>query len=58
MITKELLIFVVQRTKNRLMQDWSKYIERPIADVLPELAAEDFRVANDECAISGFRIII
>jgi len=39
------------------MQDWSKYIERPIADVLPELAAEDFRVANDECAISGFRII-
>ena len=39
MITKELLIFVVQRTKNRLMQDWSKYIERPIADVLSELAA-------------------
>ena len=40
------------------MQDWSKYIERPIADVLPELAAEDFRVTSDECAISGFRILI
>ena len=39
------------------MQDWSKYIERPIVDVLPELAAEDFRVTNDECAISGFRNI-
>ena len=39
------------------MQDWSKYIERPIADVLPELAAEDFRVTSDECAIAGFRNI-
>ena len=39
------------------MQDWSKYIERPIADVLSELAAEDFRVTSDECAIAGFRNI-
>ena len=39
------------------MQDWDRYIERPIVDVLPELAAEDFRVTSDECAISGFRII-
>lgn len=39
------------------MQDWDRYIERPIVDVLPELAAEDFRVTSDECAISGFRNI-
>ncbi len=23
------------------MQDWDRYIERPIVDVLPELAAKD-----------------
>lgn len=39
------------------MQDWDRYIERPIVDVLPELAAEDFRVICDECAIAGFRNI-
>ena len=39
------------------MQDWSKYIERPIVDVLPELEAEGYRVTSDECAIFGFRNI-
>lgn len=33
------------------MHDWSKYIERPIDEVLPELEAEGFRVTSDECAI-------
>ena len=35
------------------MHDWSKYIERPIDEVLPELEAEGFRVTSDECAIYG-----
>ena len=39
------------------MQDWSKYIERPIVEVLPELEAEGYRVTSDECAIFGFRNI-
>ena len=39
------------------MQDWSKYIERPIVEVLPEMEAEGYRVASDECAIFGFRNI-
>ena len=39
------------------MQDWSKYIERPIVEVLNDLKAEGYRVASDECAISGFRDI-
>ena len=39
------------------MQDWSKYIERPIVEVLPELEAEGYRVTSDECTISGFRNI-
>ena len=39
------------------MQDWSKYIERHIDEVLPELEAEGYRVTSDECAISGFRNI-
>ena len=33
------------------MQDWSKYIERPIVDVLPE------RMTSDECVIFGQRNI-
>ena len=39
------------------MQDWSKYIERPIVEVLPEMEAEGYRVTSDECAIFGFRNI-
>ena len=39
------------------MHNWSKYIERPIDEVLPELEAEGFRVTSDECAIYGFRNI-
>ena len=39
------------------MQDWSKYIERPIMEVLPEMEAEGYRVTSDECAIFGFRNI-
>jgi hypothetical protein len=39
------------------MQDWGKYIERPIVEVLPELEAEGYRVTSDECAIFGFRNI-
>ena len=39
------------------MQDKSKYIERPIAEVLTELEAEGYRVTSDECTISGFRNI-
>lgn len=39
------------------MQDWSKYIERPIVEVLNDLKAEGYRVTSDECAISGFRDI-
>ena len=39
------------------MHDWSKYIERPRVEVLPELEAEDYRVTSDECAIFGFRNI-
>ena len=33
------------------MQDWSKYIERPIVEALPELEAEGYRVTSDECVI-------
>ena len=36
------------------MHNWSKYIERPIDEVLPELEAEGFRVTSDECAIYGY----
>ena len=43
--------------KKRIMQDWSKYIERPIVDVLPELEAEGYRVTSDECVIFGQRNI-
>ena len=39
------------------MHNWSKYIERPIVEVLPELEAEGFQVTSDECAIYGFRNI-
>ena len=39
------------------MQDWSKYIERPIVEVLPELEAEGYRVTSDECVIFGQRNI-
>ena len=39
------------------MQDWSKYIERPMVEVLPELETEGYRVTSDECAIFGFRNI-
>lgn len=39
------------------MLDKSKYIRRPIVEVLSELAAEDYRVTSDECTISGFRNI-
>ena len=40
-----------------LMQDWSKYIERPIVEVLPELEAQGYRVTSDECVIFGQRNI-
>ena len=39
------------------MQDWGKYIERPIVEVLPELEAEGYRVTSDECVIFGQRNI-
>lgn len=39
------------------MQDWSKYIERPIVEVLPELEAEGYRVTSDEWVIFGQRNI-
>lgn len=39
------------------MQDWGKYIERPIVEVLPELEAEGYRVTIDECIIFGQRNI-
>ena len=39
------------------MQDWSKYIERPIVEALPELEAEGYRVTSDECVIFGQRNI-
>ena len=39
------------------MQDRSKYIERHIDEVLPELEAEGYQVTSDECTISGFRNI-
>ena len=39
------------------MQDWSKYIERPIVEVLPELEADGYRVTSDECVTFGQRNI-
>jgi len=39
------------------MQDWGKYIERPIVEALPELEAEGYRVTIDECIIFGQRNI-
>ena len=39
------------------MQDWSKYIERPIVEALPELEAEGYRVTSDECVNFGQRNI-
>jgi hypothetical protein len=35
------------------MQDWSKYIERPIVKVLPELEAEGYRVTSVSSSDSG-----
>lgn len=36
------------------MQDWSKYIERPYKEVLPELEAEGYQVVDD-CFFAGYR---
>ena len=37
-----------------MMQDWSKYIERPYREVLAELKAEGYQVVDD-CLFAGYR---